>query len=69
MCFIINDAAVLKIAVSEEIQMHVAELNSREIKRIHNLGSKNFFKKPQLISNIGYYMLLIRITQTHLFSS
>lgn len=35
--------------------MHVAELNSREIKRIHNLGSKNFFKKPQLISNTGYY--------------
>lgn len=39
-CFIISDAAVLKIAVSEETQMHVAELNSREIKRIHNLGSK-----------------------------
>lgn len=56
-CFIISDAAVLKlkIAVSEEIQIHVAELNSREIKRIHNLGSKIKFYKTQLISNTGCY--------------
>lgn len=39
-CFIISDAAVLKlkIAVSEEIQIHIAELANREMKRIHNLG-------------------------------
>lgn len=56
--FIIGDAAVLKlkIAVSEEIQIHVAELNSREIKRILNLGSKIKFKNPQLISNTGCYI-------------
>lgn len=41
-CFIISDAAVLKlkIAVSEEIQIHIAELASREMKRTHNLGSE-----------------------------
>lgn len=40
--FIISNAAglKLKIAISEEIQIHIAELTSREMKRIHNLGSK-----------------------------
>lgn len=44
--FIISDAGVLKlkVAVSGEIQLHVAEMNSREIKRILNLGSKIKFK-------------------------
>lgn len=57
MCFIISDAAVLKlkIAVSEEIQIHIAELTSREMKRIHNLGSKRKKKKKGFTSNTSYY--------------
>lgn len=60
MCFIISDAAVLrlKMAVSEEIQIHIAELTSRKMKRIHNLGSKIKMKKKtknKLTSNTSYY--------------
>lgn len=71
MCFIISDAAVLKlkIAVSEEIQIHIAELTSREMKRIHNLGSKIKMKKRVLLPIPVITLLLIRITQPRLFSS
>lgn len=50
-CFIISDAAVLKlkIAVSEEIGIHIAELASREMKRIHNLGSKIRMQKKSIL--------------------
>lgn len=67
-CFIISDAAVLKlkIAVSEEIQIHIAELTSREMKWIRNLGSK---RNKSLLPVPVVIVLLIRITQPHFLAT